>query len=95
MYTVKREYPIKGFYADFAIPRRKVVFEVDGKEFHQDVVREWARDQAIIRAGWHLLHIPAERLWQHPKQVRKEVKLFARNPYKWQKLYGKRKTPSV
>jgi very-short-patch-repair endonuclease len=87
IYTVHREYKIKGYYADFCIPSRKVVIEIDGKNYHggtYDKVRDWVFE----KAGWNVIRIPAQKLWREPRQVKKEVRLFTRNPRKWQKLYG-------
>lgn len=86
-YTVKREHPIKGYYADFAVPRQHVVIEIDGAGFHGGT-RDILRDQAMTDGHWNVLRVPAAQLWRDPKAVRGQVYLFTRSPQSWQQKYG-------
>lgn len=86
-FNVYREYKIKGYYADFAVPAKKVVIEVDGARWHggrHDVVR----DYVMHEAGWNVLRVPAKELWQRPAYVRRQVFAFTRDPRNWQKRFG-------
>lgn len=46
------QYPIAGFFADFANPVAKVVVECDGAQFHLDKAKDEARDAELSRRGW-------------------------------------------
>ena len=51
------QYPVAGFFVDFANPRAKVAIECDGAEFHQDKAKDAARDKKLIDAGWSVYRI--------------------------------------
>jgi hypothetical protein len=46
------QYPVSGFFVDFANPVAKVAIECDGKEFHQDVEADRRRQAIIESHGW-------------------------------------------
>ena len=51
------QYPVAGFFVDFANPRAKVAIECDGAEFHQDKSKDSARDKKLTDAGWTVYRI--------------------------------------
>ena len=51
------QYPVLGFFVDFANPKAKVVIECDGQAFHQDKAKDAARDKKLRDAGWHVYRI--------------------------------------
>lgn len=51
------QYPVAGFFVDFANPRAKVAIECDGFEFHQDKAKDAARDKKLTNAGWTVYRI--------------------------------------
>jgi very-short-patch-repair endonuclease len=51
------QYPVAGFFVDFANPRAKVAIECDGAEFHQDKAKDAARDKRLTDAGWTVYRI--------------------------------------
>lgn len=55
--VVYPQYPVEGFFVDFANPKAKVVIECDGKEFHLDKAKDAARDKKLTAAGWHVYRI--------------------------------------
>jgi len=55
--------------------------EVDGAEYHKDVVAQFDRDSYIYMRGWRVLHIPALWVWTRPQKVQQLVLGFL--------LYGK------
>lgn len=44
-YKHKKSYPLK---ADMFIPAKKLIVELDGKPYHQDLAKERLRDQRIL-----------------------------------------------
>lgn len=58
--TVPGEFRPITYYADFANPVRKVAFECDGKQFHQDVERDRRRDAAMAAQGWRVFRFNTE-----------------------------------
>ena len=51
------QYPVLGFFVDFANPKAKVVVECDGAAYHQDKARDAARDKMLSNAGWTVYRI--------------------------------------
>lgn len=70
-FPVKRQYPIAGYIADFAINRAKLVIEIDGAiHAREDIaLRDPARQSEIEALGWHVLRfsdqqaMDADFLW--------------------------------
>lgn len=46
------QYPVAGFFTDFANPAARVAIECDGARWHTDAERDAARQRAIERQGW-------------------------------------------
>ena len=46
------QYPVAGFFVDFANPVAKVIVECDGKAFHTDKAKDAARDEKLALLGW-------------------------------------------
>lgn len=51
------QYPVAGFFVDFANPKAKVCIECDGEAFHQDKAKDAARDAKLAAAGWTVYRI--------------------------------------
>lgn len=77
LHGIKREYPIAGYYADFANPRTKCAVEIDGRKFH-DVVSDYERDSHMQRLGWSVYRIPARLLYSQPGKVRDTARRWLR-----------------
>lgn len=43
--------------------------EIDGSDWHRDVLREQERDEYLRAHGWQVMHIKARRLWREPRVV--------------------------
>lgn len=71
----KREVRIGKYFVDFGNDIAWAI-EVDGKNFHRDVVAEFDRDSYIYQRGWRIWHIDAVRLWNSPDLVQREVLKF-------------------
>jgi very-short-patch-repair endonuclease len=50
--VVYPQWPVGGFFVDFANPVAKVAIECDGKEFHTDWKKDAERDDALTALGW-------------------------------------------
>jgi len=50
--------------------------EVDGAEYHRDIVAAFDRDSYLYQRGWRVMHIMAVRLWNEPAVVQREVLKF-------------------
>lgn len=51
------QYPVAGFFVDFANPKAMVAIECDGEAFHQDKEKDAAREAKITAAGWRVYRI--------------------------------------
>jgi len=47
-------YPVDGFWLDYAVPSIKLGFECDGKYWHQDKDRDKRRDKKLESFGWNI-----------------------------------------
>lgn len=71
----KREVRVGKYYIDFGNDICWGI-EVDGKQWHRDVVKEFDRDSFFYTRGWRIKHIPAVQLWNQPDLVQREVLQF-------------------
>lgn len=81
--TLRREYArrevrVGAMYVDFGFVTRysKKGVEIDGADFHRNIVYEQDRDDYCRQRGWKLLHIQAADLYRAPKLVKKRVIKF-------------------
>lgn len=74
-----QQYGIAGYVVDFAFPRARLVVEADGAEYHQDAERERIRDEAIRRAGWHIVHFAGRDIFDHADECVMQVYRLARS----------------
>jgi very-short-patch-repair endonuclease len=75
---VRREVRVGKYFVDFGVdtPYYKKAIEIDGKDYHTDIVFEQQRDDYLADWGWEVLHVPAWRLYKNPRQVRRRVRKF-------------------
>lgn len=73
--NIRREVRIGKHWTDFGNDIERCI-EVDGREFHQDIVKEQQRDDYIERFGWRILHIKAGDIYDNPDAVRRQVITF-------------------
>ena len=52
------QWPVAGFFVDFANPVAKVALECDGREFHKDKAKDAARDAKLAELGWSVYRFP-------------------------------------
>lgn len=51
------QYPIDGYFVDFANPAANVCIECDGSQWHQDAEKDAIRQRAIEAKGWTMYRI--------------------------------------
>lgn len=51
------QYPVGGFFVDFANPKAKVAIECDGEDFHKDKEKDAKRDAKLRQLGWSVYRI--------------------------------------
>lgn len=78
---VQREVRVGAMHVDFAFITSygRQAIEIDGRNFHMDVVREQERDEYLNGRGWRVLHIQAVDLWRNPDAVQRRVIRFLAN----------------
>lgn len=57
--VVRRQYVIGRYIADFAVPPRRLVIEVDGECHAARRAADARRDRELGRRGWRVLRLPA------------------------------------
>jgi len=70
-----REVRVGKYYIDFGNDVLMGI-EVDGAEYHRDVVAAFDRDSYLYQRNWRVMHIMAVRLWNEPAVVQREVLKF-------------------
>lgn len=52
------QFPVAGYFIDFADPIKKIGIEVDGHTMGRDYARDSKRQEALERLGWKIIRIP-------------------------------------
>lgn len=75
---IEREVRVGKCFVDFGTTNKyyKRGIEIDGRNWHMDIVKEQERDDYFGQYGWQLLHIQATDLWQCPDSVQRRVLKF-------------------
>ena len=77
-YRIIPQQKVGKYHVDFALPKEKLILEVDGSIYHTNKRKELEREASInyaIGLDWHFIHLPAESI---SKDVRKVVKYLKR-----------------
>ena len=72
---VRREVRVGKCFIDFGNDIRRGI-EIDGRDYHQDVLKEQARNEYVAEYGWRLLHIQAGDMYRSPDYVKRKVIAF-------------------
>lgn len=72
---VKREVRVGKCFIDFGNDIKRGI-EIDGRDWHMDVLKEQERDEYVAQYGWHLLHIQAAEVYRTPDYVQRKVLAF-------------------
>ena len=67
------QFPICGFFADFAIVSKKLILEADGEYWH-DPVHDAYRDAIIQRSGWTVLRFSEQEIRSNLDTCRQRIK---------------------
>jgi very-short-patch-repair endonuclease len=76
--NVRREVRCGKYWIDFGNDIRRGI-EVDGEDYHQDVVYEQERSDFLRKQGWLIFRIPGHRLYREPDRVAQDVIVFLRH----------------
>ena len=71
----KREKRVGRYFVDFGNDIC-IGIEIDGKQWHRDVVKEFERDSYFYQLGWRIKRIDAIRVFNSPDKVQREVLQF-------------------
>ena len=52
---VRRRHPIGGYIADFAVPSRRLIIEIDGGQHASTIARDAARTRVLEARGWRVI----------------------------------------
>ena len=72
--SVRRQKVIGEFIADFAIPSRHLVLEVDGASHRLRAAPDARKDRALARLGWRVLRLDAELVLSAPEEALRLVR---------------------
>jgi len=60
---------ITGEEADLSWPKTKLIIEVDGGPFHEDVGEDARKEAAWRGAGWEVRRIDSDDVYEHPRRL--------------------------
>jgi len=60
---------IAGEEADLSWPRKRLIIEIDGGPFHQDVGEDTRKEAVWRGAGWRVLRIDSNDVYEHPQRL--------------------------
>lgn len=72
---IHREYRVGKYFIDYANDIGRGV-EVQGADYHRDVVKEFDRESYLYQRGWRILYIEATELYRQPDKVQQRVLAF-------------------
>ena len=79
-YSIIPQQKIKKYKVDFAIPKEKIVIEVDGSIYHKDVYK--GDREAIIQLSlgldWKIIHVPAEYISKDIQKLEQIIKILSK-----------------
>lgn len=63
-----KQYPVSGYYLDFAIPDRKVAIEIDGADWHtgERAMLDKIRQQNLEADGWRVVRFTGRDIYAMP-----------------------------
>ena len=72
------QFPIDRYFADFVLPKYKIVIEVDGNYWHQDKLKDDQRQKEIESLGWMVIRFDEDEL-KNESNVKKELQRVLMN----------------
>ena len=73
------QYPIGKIHADFAVPDKKIVIELDSKEWHateESKIKDDERDQIYLSEGWKIVRITGKCVYKYGEKIAEEIRNF-------------------
>jgi very-short-patch-repair endonuclease len=76
-FVIHRQFPLRGYYLDFACLSRRLAIEVDGSQHNDDVHAEhdFIRDKILAREGFRVLRFPTSDVRRNLNWVMDQVVL--------------------
>jgi hypothetical protein len=62
-------HPVAGEEADLSWPAERLIIEIDGGPFHQDVGEDGRKEAVWRSAGWTALRLPSEAVYDDPQSL--------------------------
>lgn len=77
-YRIIPQQKVKKYKVDFAIPKEKIVIEVDGYVYHKDSYKgdREAIIQLALGLDWKIIHIPAELIAEDITKLKSAIGIF-------------------
>lgn len=75
-YKIIPQQRILRYHADFVIPEKKLVIEVDGGIYHTKQTGRDAEIQMALGFDWKIIHIPAELIRKDIQKLQKCIELY-------------------
>lgn len=76
-YKIIPQQKVGKYRVDFAIPKEKIIIEVDGKIFHNGTLNDReAEIQLMIGLDWKIIHIPAELIRENITKLKSAIGIF-------------------
>ncbi|MBE7484127.1 MAG: DUF559 domain-containing protein [Polyangiaceae bacterium] len=72
--SARRQVVLGNFIADFAVPARRLVIEVDGGSHAGRAAADARRDRGLARLGWRVLRLDAELVLSSPEEALARVR---------------------
>ena len=76
-YSIIPQQKISRYKVDFAIPKQKLIVEVDGSLYHKEITEREAAIQFNIGLDWKIIHIPAERIEKKIQKLNAVIKALS------------------
>ena len=68
-FKFRRQFPVKGYIADFCCPERKLIIELDGEQHSEQQEYDSARTAALGRWGYKVLRFWNSEVLERPEEV--------------------------
>ena len=76
---IEPQVKIGRYRADFAIKERKIIVEIDGKEWHsskKQIKKDLEREDYLYNLGWSIIRITGSEVYQNGEEIAAEIKGF-------------------
>lgn len=74
----QREVRVGSKYVDFGNDVNRAI-EIDGADYHRDIVAETQRDEYLASYGWQVMHIRADQLYRNPDRLLQKVRMYVQH----------------